>query len=225
MHYGPISTYAWLACALRYFAGGVPYDIMAKYGLSHASKLESICAVIETVNLCDEFSIEYPASETAQLKIAHEFENVSEVQFSNCAGAIVGLLIWILKPSEEDADFPGCSQRKYFCGRKGNFWLNCQAVSDVRGQILDLLIGLPGASSNCIVFEGSNLYERLEGGGQLKKGLVLFGNSAYLNMSYSWQHPFQTFNQVAKTVIISFSFSCASMSSVPLDNWLAGGEF
>jgi hypothetical protein len=61
--------------------------------------------------------------------------------------------------------------------------LNCQAVSDVRGRILDFSIGLPGALSDCISFEASNLYERLEGG-LLKNGLVLFGNSVYLNMRY-----------------------------------------
>ena len=61
--------------------------------------------------------------------------------------------------------------------------MNCQAVSDVRGRILDLSIGLPGASSDCIPFEGSNLYERLEGG-LLKSGLVLFGDNAYLNTRY-----------------------------------------
>jgi len=94
---GPVSTSVRLACTLRYFAGGSPYDIMAKYGISHASVYESIWTVIEAVNSCDEFSIEYPASETAQLKIAHEFENVSEVKFNNCAGAIDGILIWILK--------------------------------------------------------------------------------------------------------------------------------
>jgi hypothetical protein len=61
--------------------------------------------------------------------------------------------------------------------------LNCQAVSDVRGRILDFSIGLPGASSDCISFEASNLYERLEGG-LLKKGLVLFSNNAYLKTCY-----------------------------------------
>jgi hypothetical protein len=89
---GPVSTCVRLACALRYFAGGSPYDIMAKYGISHASVLESIWEVIEAVNSYDEFIIEYPASETAQLKIAREFQNVSKVQFSNCAGAIDGIL-------------------------------------------------------------------------------------------------------------------------------------
>ena len=93
VHNGPVSTSVRLACALRYFAGGSPYDIMVKYGISHASKYESIWTVVEAVNSCDEFSIEYPASETAQLKIAHEFDNVSEVKFNNCAGAIDGILI------------------------------------------------------------------------------------------------------------------------------------
>ena len=61
--------------------------------------------------------------------------------------------------------------------------MNCQAVSDVRGRILDLPIRLPGASSDCIAFEGSNLYERLEGG-LLKNCLVLFDDNAYLNARY-----------------------------------------
>jgi hypothetical protein len=180
---GPVSTSVCLACALRYFAGGLPYDIMCKYGISEASVRESIWAVVEAVNSLDEFIIEYPDSKEAQLKLASKFKSVSEVKCTNCAGAIDGILIWILKPSEEDVAMAGCGRRKYFCGRKGKFGSNCQAVSDVRGWILDLLIGLPGASSDCIAFEASNLYERLEGG-LLKKGLVLFGDNAHLNTRY-----------------------------------------
>ncbi len=33
---GPVSTCVWLACALQYFAGASPYDIMAKYGVSES---------------------------------------------------------------------------------------------------------------------------------------------------------------------------------------------
>ena len=65
-------------------------------------------------------SIEYPASETAQLKIAHNFENVRKVKFSNCAGVIDGILIWILKPSEEYADEAGCGRRKCFVVAREN---------------------------------------------------------------------------------------------------------
>ena len=35
------------------------YDIMAKYGCSHASALESVWVVVEAVNPLDEFIIEY----------------------------------------------------------------------------------------------------------------------------------------------------------------------
>jgi hypothetical protein len=154
-----------------------------KYGISEASVRESIWAVVEAVNSLDEFTIENPDSEEAQSILASKFQSVSKIKFSNCAGAIDGTLIWILKPLEEDAAAAGCGWQKFFCGHKGKYGLNCQAVSDVRDWILDLLIGLPTVSSDCIAFEARNLYARLEGG-LLKKGLVLFGDNAYLNMHY-----------------------------------------
>jgi hypothetical protein len=43
---GPVYTCVWLACPLRYFAGGSPYDIMAKYGISHAARLESVWGLL-----------------------------------------------------------------------------------------------------------------------------------------------------------------------------------
>ena len=183
VHNGPVTTFVRLACVLQYFVGASPYDIMAKYGISKKSVSESVWAVVEAVNNLDVFNIKYPDSEEVQLELACKFQSVSEVNFSNCAGAIDGILIWMLKPSEEDAANAGCGRKKFFCGCKGKFGLNCQAVSDVRGRILDLSIGLPGASSDCIAFEGSDLYERLEGR-LLKNGLVLFGDNAYLNTHY-----------------------------------------
>ena len=90
---GPITTCVRLACALRYFAGASSYDIMAKYGISKKSVSESVWAVVDAVNNLDEFIIEYPDTEEVQLMIAHKFQCVSEVNFSNCAGAIDGILI------------------------------------------------------------------------------------------------------------------------------------
>ena len=62
-------------------------------------------------------------------------------------------------------------------------WSQGKVWIELPGRILDLSIGLPGASSDCIAFEGSNLYERLEGG-LLKNSLVLYGDNAYLNTRY-----------------------------------------
>ena len=67
---GPITTCVWLDCALRYFAGASPYDIMAKYGISEKSVSESECAEVEAVNNLDEFIIEYPDSEEVQLLVS-----------------------------------------------------------------------------------------------------------------------------------------------------------
>ena len=87
---------------------------MAKYGISEKSVSESVWAVVEAVNNLDVFIIEYPDSEDVQLEIACKFQSVSEVNFSNCTGAIDGILIWILKPSEEDAAIAGYVRKKFF---------------------------------------------------------------------------------------------------------------
>ncbi len=62
------------------------------------------------MNSLDEFIIEYPDSEEVQLKLACKFQSVSEVEFRNCASAIDGILIWILKPLEEDVAMAGCGK-------------------------------------------------------------------------------------------------------------------
>ena len=107
----------------------------------------------------------------------------SAVEFENCAGAIDGILIWIHKPSEKDAESSGIGMQKLLCARKHKFGLNCQAVADKRGRFLDVSIKLGGASADCLAFEASDLFRRLEGG-LLRPGLVLFGDNAYLNSPY-----------------------------------------
>jgi hypothetical protein len=76
----------------------------------------------------------------------------------------------------------------YVSGRKHKFGLNCQAVSDCRGHILDISIKNGGSSSDCVAFEANELYERLENGLMHEDGenerFVLFGDNAYLNTSY-----------------------------------------
>ena len=60
------------------------------------------------------------------------FESVwITVEAVNGAGAIDGILIWMHKPSLKEADAAGVGQKKFFCGQKNKFGLNCQAVCDV----------------------------------------------------------------------------------------------
>jgi len=89
-------------------------------------------------------------------------------------------LIWTHKPTEKDAAKAGVGRKKFVCGQKGKFGLNCQAISDLRGRILDTSIEYGGASSDCLAFEGSDIFQHLESG-LLHDDLVLFGDNAYLN--------------------------------------------
>ena len=108
--------------------------------------------------------------------------------------------------------------KDFFCGPKGKFGLNCQAVFGVCGRILDISIGLPGASS--IAFEGSDLNERLEGG-ILKNGLVLYGDNAYINTRYM-ATPFPNVSSGCKDDYIFFSVSAAHPCQVHL--WTIGQQ-
>jgi len=180
---GHIQSSVRLACALRYFAGGSPYDLMGKYGISHTVVMESVWYVVEAINNTCDMDIEYPESAEEQNKIALQFKKVSSAGIDICAGAIDGILIWMKKPSMKEAINAECGQLKFLCGRKGKFGLNCQAVSDVRGKILDISIAYGGASSDCLAFERSKLHERCENG-LMKDKNVLFGENAYLNTQY-----------------------------------------
>jgi hypothetical protein len=167
---------------LRYFAGGSAYDIICVFGIAYTEVLSSVWIFVEAINQCPQFEISYLVSLEEQIKIATGFEAASTPAIRNCAGAIDGILIWMLKPSLEEAKRTGVDQKKYRCGQKHKFGLNCQAVADCQGRILDILINYVGASSDCLAFEASKLHTRLENGLMKNDGdnerFVLFGDNA-----------------------------------------------
>ena len=110
---GRISTSVRLACALWYFAGGSPYDIMATFGISHTDVMDSVWYVVHAVNTTSEFKIEYSSCEVEQARIAAGFEQASEAGLFNCAGAINGVLIWMQKPTLKEAKRVGVDQAKF----------------------------------------------------------------------------------------------------------------
>eukprot|EP00804_Cyclotella_cryptica_P022399 CCRYP_020043-RA/>CCRYP_020043-RA protein AED:0.27 eAED:0.27 QI:0/-1/0/1/-1/1/1/0/151 len=129
----------------RYFAGGCPYDIAPLYGVAISEVHLSVWVIVYAINSCDQFAISYPESLEEQRKIARGFQNASTPGIPNCAGAIDGILIWTLKPSLKDANKSGIGQKKFLCGRKNKFGLNCQAVSDCAGTslIFPSIVGVP----------------------------------------------------------------------------------
>jgi hypothetical protein len=89
-------SFGWLVCCGILL---VPHrtTLWQSMELAKESVSESVWAVVEAMDNLDELLIEYPDSEEVQLEIACKFQIVSEVNFSNCAGAInsILILIWI----------------------------------------------------------------------------------------------------------------------------------
>ena len=213
---GAITTSVRLACAMRYFAGGCPYDIMTTYNIGHTDTLMSVWFVVDAINSHPEFSVSYPSNHEEQRLIARGFQQVSEAGFDCCAGAIDGVLIWIHKPSENDCESVGCSSGKFFCGRKHKFGMNCQAICDSRGRFLDLSIMFPGSTSDCLAFEGMSLYEKLqENSNFLAPGLCFFGDNAYIKALFM-ATPFPGVSGGTKDAITSTTHRLEFALSVPL---------
>ena len=72
----------------------------------------------------------------------------------------------------------------FYCGRKKKYGLNCQAVCNVKEQILDITILYPGSTSDCLMFESKSMFQKLEEG-LLVPCICIFGNNAYLNTPYT----------------------------------------
>jgi hypothetical protein len=108
---GRISSSVRLACALRYFAGGSPYDLVGVYGILHTDVVDSVWHVVEAVNNYPKFAIEYPLSVEEQEEIVAEFQKASIKDFDICVGAIDGILIWTQKPTPAEAQRVGMGQK------------------------------------------------------------------------------------------------------------------
>ena len=142
----------------------------------HTQSSLTVFGAVEATNQVADFYIEYPKSHFEQKEIAEGFKEESNVGFSNCTGCADGLLIWTHKPSEKDAQISGVGQKKFLCSQKSKFGLNCKAISDARGRILDILIVYGSASSDCLAFEGIDIL--------LHDDLVFFGDNAYWNSKF-----------------------------------------
>ena len=111
---GPITPSVCLACAIRYFAGGSPYDLMSSYCVGYPDVMHSVWYVVDAINAHPEFQMSYPADHEQQRAIAESFRRKSAANFECCAIAVDGILVWIHKPSEEDCAKAGCSEGKLF---------------------------------------------------------------------------------------------------------------
>lgn len=109
-----------LACAIRWFAGGLTYDIIPTYGIGHTNTMNSVWYVVDTINTMNSvwyvvdtinrhpcFTIVNPDSRDHQRSIAKGFATVLGTGFKCCAGAVDGILIWIQKPLPTECQVMG----------------------------------------------------------------------------------------------------------------------
>jgi hypothetical protein len=96
---GPISHSIRVSIALSYLAGGAPLDIALVHGVSHCEVFKCVWEVIDAINNEPQLGINFPESHFDQLFIAKQFQAKSRADFTNCVGAIDGMLVWIQKPT------------------------------------------------------------------------------------------------------------------------------
>ena len=128
MRNGWITTEIHLACALRYFAGGSYLDITLSHRIGKTDLYHSIWAVIHATNACTTLQFSFLTTSAECKSIANEFSHRSKAGFCNCIGCIDGMLVWTEKPSKKQCMEVGVDDGKFYCGRKGKFSLNLQAV-------------------------------------------------------------------------------------------------
>ena len=114
---GAITHLHRLSMALRYFAGGDPTDIADIHGVHDNEVLNSVWEVVDAIHKTPALDIKFPESEFEQAEIARGFKRKSSIGIDCCVGAIDGILIWIHKPSDSDANSIGFGPVKFFCGR------------------------------------------------------------------------------------------------------------
>ncbi len=136
---GSITNSVRLAVALRYFAGGLPYNITITYDISFSKVFFILWRTANAVNCCPEFAIEYSTSHNKQLEIEKGFQEISTAGFKCCACAVDAMLIWIHERSTHCCQQATCQEGNSSAAGK-EFGRNLQAVADVDGCFLDTSI-------------------------------------------------------------------------------------
>ena len=171
-----------LSCAIRYFAGGAPYDIALSHGISVREVYISVWRTVNAVNKTTTFDITFPNHKEQEV-ISKQFKKKSRASFDGLVGCIDGMLLWMEQPNPWCCSLAGVGPKKFFCGRKKKFGLNFTAVVDIYRRFVYVDISHPGATSDYLAFASCTLKGRLENG-LLAAGKYIFGDNAYVNTKY-----------------------------------------
>ena len=132
IHNGNISTEICLACALHYFASRSYLDITMSHAKGVTDFYRSIWAVVDATIQCPLLKLKFPITISECQAISSKFSAQSKAGFNNCIRYIVGLLIWLEKPSKKECEQVGVDTGKFYCSQKGKIGLNFQGICDAR---------------------------------------------------------------------------------------------
>ena len=171
-----------LAMTLRYLAGGSLWDIMLWANiLSTRSFYKHVRATLVDLDAClPEPTLEADLSDPERLKaLAHGFEARSYGWIKGCIGAVDGLLLPIIAPTNVEGDGAG----KYFT-RKGFFAWNVQGVCDSDCRITYFSMDNVGSTHDSLAWSRDAMSKRMSLGGDAfdalaPLGLHLVGDEAY----------------------------------------------
>ena len=150
-----------LGIAIRMFAGADPLDLITSFGVSKTIVHDSVDHVINAVCMSKSLKIAFPREHQEQLRIAKEFEVISDAKFRSCVGDRwnVGLVIQTKrKRMQENRSWI----RKILLWTEKKFGLNLQATVTSTRKFIALSIKYPGSSSDFMAFENSDLRRELE---------------------------------------------------------------
>jgi hypothetical protein len=85
---GSISLSARLGAAIRYFAGGSPYDIVFMFGISYVEVMASVWIVVEAINAFPRFDIFYRWRNRDRLP--PDFKQQVHLVFATVPGRLTG---------------------------------------------------------------------------------------------------------------------------------------
>jgi hypothetical protein len=142
-----------VAITLRYVACGCDYSPLM-YGFYVSSN--AMCAIVRDVcqALIDEFHAEVlhtPRTEEEWLEVEHGFS--TRWQFHHALGAIDGKHVRIKKPANSGS---------LYYNYKGYFSIILMALVDSNYKFMWVEVGANGASSDCQIFNDSQLKQRLD---------------------------------------------------------------
>ena len=181
---GAISTQICLAADLRFFAGGSYLDIAISHGIGKTDVYRSVWSVVHATNISTALQFRFPTTLEECKSMATDFTFRSKAGFDNCVGCIDGMLLWSEKPYLTECKKVGVDSGKFYCGRKGKYGLNMQAVCDGCHRFTYVSVLHPASVSDYLAFIPSSLYQQLTEGSGLPEGYCLYGDNAYVSESY-----------------------------------------